>query len=233
MDHPICPACKAENEADAAYCDQCGQPLSAPAGAEDGAAGGCPACGGVVEDQGGGKGVCGSCGLELSEEPGEAPPARADAGAVERLTASILKKTGSGVPLEKAVAEACRETFSAPAAAEAPEPSEPGEPQECPLCGAECPDEAARCGGCGIWFHGFRTPQPCPRCDRKVSGEKCECGAILTLPKLLRYVEPSVRFVCSRCKAPYAVFQAKCPDCGGGLISADRLKAFAAEQARG
>jgi len=61
-----------------------------------------------------------------------------------------------------------------------------------------------------------------------VSGDKCECGAIMTLPKLLEYVEPSVKFVCSRCKAPYAVFQTKCPDCGGGLLSADRLKAFAA-----
>jgi hypothetical protein len=52
----------------------------------------------------------------------------------------------------------------------------------------------------------------------------------MTLPKLLHYVEPSVRFVCARCKAPYSKFQDKCPDCGGGLLSADRLKAFAAGQ---
>jgi len=63
-----------------------------------------------------------------------------------------------------------------------------------------------------------------------VTGDKCECGAILTLPKLLQYVEPSVRFVCSRCKAPYSKVQEKCPDCGAGLISADRLKAFAAAE---
>ena len=227
MDHPSCPACKAENDAEAVYCDQCGQHLSAPAGAEEGVEGGCPACGGVVEDRGGSKGVCRSCGLELHETAGEAPQAKS--AAVERLTAAILQKTGSGVPLEKAVAEGCREVFSAPAAAE-PEAAapEPGKTHPCPLCGAECSEEAPRCVGCGIWFHGFRTPQPCPRCERLVSGDKCECGAILTLPKLLQYVEPSVRFVCTRCKAPYTIFQAKCPDCGGGLLSADRIKAFAA-----
>ncbi|MFI5360338.1 MAG: zinc ribbon domain-containing protein [Elusimicrobiota bacterium] len=224
MEPPICPACKAENDEDAAYCDQCGQHLIEATGSETPAEGGCPACGGVVEDQGGGKGVCADCGLELSEAKSAAPSVKADAGAVERLTAAILEKTGAGLPLEKAVAEGCREVFSAAAA----QPHEHGEPQECPLCGAECPDEAKSCGGCGIWFHGFRTPQPCPRCDRLVSSDKCECGAIMTLPKLLEYVEPSVKFVCSRCKAPYAVFQTKCPDCGGGLLSADRLKAFAA-----
>lgn len=223
MDHPTCPACKAENDERAVYCDQCGQPLSATAGAAEPAEGGCPACGGVVESGGGGKGVCRGCGLELAEVAEEAAPAKADAAAVERLTAAILKRVAAGAPLGTAVAEGCREAFSAPAAA-----PEPGEPQECPLCGAECPDEAARCGGCGIWFHGFRTPQPCPRCERPVPGDACECGAILTLPKLLRYVEPSVRFVCSRCKAPYAVPRPECPDCGGALLSADRIKAFAA-----
>jgi predicted amidophosphoribosyltransferase len=227
MDHPSCPACKAENEEDAVYCDQCGQPLAAPEGVADGVEGGCPACGGVVESRGGGKGVCRSCGLELYETAGEAPPAKADAGAAARLTAAILEKTGAGMTLEKAVADSCREAFAAPADAA----REPGEPQACPLCGADCPDEAKKCVGCGIWFHAFRTPQPCPRCERPVSGDKCSCGAIMTLPKLLQYVEPSVKFVCSRCKAPYAVFQAKCPDCGGGLVSADRIKAYAAGEA--
>lgn len=230
MDHPNCPACKAVNDDEAVYCDQCGQHLTAPqAAAEDGGAGGCPACGGAVEDRGEGTGVCRSCGLELHETPGEAPAVTADAGAVERLTAAILRKTGSGVPLERAVSEGCREALSAPAAA-APGAAahEPGETHPCPLCGAECSEEAPRCVGCGIWFHGLRTPQACPRCERMVAGDKCECGAIMTLPKLLQYVEPSVRFVCSRCKGPYSKFQEKCPDCGGGLLSADRIKAFAA-----
>ncbi|HEX4047188.1 MAG TPA: zinc ribbon domain-containing protein [Elusimicrobiota bacterium] len=232
MDQPNCPACKAENDEDAAYCDQCGQPLSQPARDEGSAEGGCPACGGAVEHRGGGTGVCTSCGLELHEAEG-APPVKADAGAIERLTQAILRKTGSGLAIEQAVAEGCREVFSAPegepAQGETAPAAAPAETQACPLCGAECPDEAKKCGGCGIWFHGFRTPQPCPRCERMTSGDKCECGAIMTLPRLLKYVEPAVRFICSRCKAPYAVSQPKCPDCGGGLLSADRIKAFAAE----
>jgi predicted amidophosphoribosyltransferase len=226
MDQPICPACKAENDEEAVYCDQCGQPFAAPAGAEE-VEGGCPACGGVVQSRGEGKGVCASCGLELFEAAGEAP-SKADAGMAERMTAEILKKTSSGAPLEQAVAEACREAFAAPAAA--PEASAAGS-HPCPLCGIECSEKAPRCVGCGIWFHSLRTPQPCPRCERTTSEDKCACGAILTLPQLLEYIEPSVRFVCTGCKAPYAVFQAKCPDCGGGLLSADRIKAFAAGEA--
>ena len=230
MDQPICPACKAENDDEAVYCDQCGQPLTAPEGAVDAVEGGCPACGGIVENRGGGKGVCASCGLELFETAGEAP--KADAGAAERLTAAILKKTEAGVPLEKAVVEACGEIFAPPPAA--PEAGAPeGASQPCPLCGAECADSAPRCVGCGIWFDSLRKPEPCPRCERTVTADKCECGAILTLPQLLVYIEPSVRFVCTTCKAPYAIFQAKCPDCGGGLISAERIKAFAAGAAGG
>ena len=225
MDLPICPACKAENDENAAYCDQCGQHLIETADAEGAAEPGCPACGGVVEHAGEGKGVCKSCGLELHEEAVEAPPAKADEGAIARLTAAILEKTGAGASLEKAVADACREVFSAPA----PAAREAGDAQACPLCGAGCPDEARRCGGCGIWFHGSRTHQPCPRCDRMASGDKCACGAILTLTKLLQYVEPSVRFICSRCKAPYSKVHEKCPDCGGALLSADRIKDFAAD----
>ncbi len=229
MDQPICPACKAENDEEALYCDQCGQPLTAPAVSADGVEGGCPACGGHVVNRGDGKGVCSGCGLELFESAGEAP--KADAAAAERVTTAILKKTESGTPFEKAVAEACREVFAAPAAAPEAE-ADHGGTHPCPLCGAECSEKAPRCVGCGIWFDSLRSPQTCPRCERAVAEDKCACGAIMTLPKLLRYVEPSVRFVCSRCKAPYAVAQAKCPDCGGGLISADRIKAFAAGHSR-
>lgn len=231
MDHPICPACKAENADRAVYCDQCGQhlvPSQRPE--ESGVEGACPACGGVVMDAGGGRGVCRSCGLELHAAEGEAP-VKADSGAVERLTAAILRRVASGLPIEKAVAEGCREVL-APTGDDtsAAGASSGGELQPCPLCGFECPEEASRCAGCGIWFHHLRSPQACPRCDRQVSGDKCECGAILTLPALLRYIEPAVRCVCSRCKSPYAVVQQKCPDCGAGLLSADRIKAFAASE---
>jgi predicted amidophosphoribosyltransferase len=230
MDNPICPACRAENEDDAAYCDQCGQPLHAPEGAPS--EGGCPACGGQVESRGDGKGVCRSCGLELVETPeaGAAEPTapRLDAEAVERLSAAILQKVSGGMGLDKAVREACREIFP-PAAVGGHEAAAAGDKHEpCPLCGLETPASAPRCTGCGLWFQALRKPQPCPRCERPVSGGKCECGAILTLPALLDYIEPSVKFVCSGCKQPYAVSQGKCPDCGAGMISADRIKAFAA-----
>lgn len=227
-DSPVCPACKSENREEAAYCDQCGQHLLPPQPGEEGD-GDCPACGGKVVSQGDGKGVCHGCGLELVETPEEPAAPKADAGAVERLTALILEKTRAGLPVESAVAEGCREVFEAPALpAAAPE----GAPLPCPLCGAENPESAESCASCGLWFHELRRPAPCPRCERMVTGRgKCECGAIVTLPKLLEFVERSVRWVCSRCKAPYAQPQPKCPDCGGGLLSADRIKAFAADVA--
>jgi hypothetical protein len=239
MEDKICPACKAENDDDASYCDQCGQPLTPPERVPEDAAGdaggACPACGGVVESRGGGKGVCRRCGLELFEAEGEAPPPAADDETVERLTAAILRGTAAGKPLERAVADGCREIFSPSAAASpAPATSAPkpaSGPLNCPLCGAAGPAAAEQCGACGLWFGEPHGAHACPRCERTVRGGKCECGAILTLPKLLEYVEPSVRFVCSRCKQPYAVSQPKCPDCGGELISAERLKAFAASAA--
>ncbi|MFI5345051.1 MAG: zinc ribbon domain-containing protein [Elusimicrobiota bacterium] len=230
-DEPVCPACKSSNDPDASYCDQCGQPL-APPDAVDGAEGGCPACGGAVESRGDGKGVCSGCGLELVETPAEPAAPATDADAVARLTAAILRRTNGGLPIDQAVAEGCREVLGSPAPdASAPQASAPqaGAPAPCPLCGVENAAEAQRCVGCGLWFGRLRKAQPCPRCERPVAGDgACECGAILTLPKLLEFIEPAVKFVCSRCRAPYAVAQAKCPDCGGGLISAERIKAFAA-----
>lgn len=226
MENPTCPACHAVNEDDAAYCDQCGQPLSVPEAVDDGAGGCCPACGGAVEIRDDGKGVCSRCGLELVEVP-EPSSAKADAGTVARLTAAILSKTRAGRSVEEAVAEGCREVFDAPP----PEPAakNEGEPILCPLCGENNPGEAARCGGCGLWFQGLRSSQQCSLCERSVFGDgKCECGAILTLPKLLEYIESSVRWICARCKAPYARTQANCPDCGGELLSSERIKAYAA-----
>ena len=231
MENPICPACRAENDEDAVYCNQCGQPLAVAQAADETPDGGCPACGGRVQSRGDGKGVCQSCGLELVETAGAPSAPKLSSGAVQELIAAILKKTAGGLGLENAVAQACHEIFPASDGADRPTaaPADDDKPEPCPLCGLETPASAPRCTGCGLWFQALRKPQPCPRCERMVSsGGKCECGSILTLPALLEYIEPSVKFVCSVCKQPYVAPQAKCPDCGGGLISADRIKAFAA-----
>lgn len=230
MGAPICPACKAANDEKAAYCDQCGQHLRP---AEAPSEGGCPACGGAVESDGEGNGVCSGCGLALVATPDEScgSGCGADAGTPVRLAAAILQKTRAGMELEQAVSEACHEVLKTPAA-----PSDssgvPAGAHPCPLCGVENPAEAQNCTGCGIWFEKLRAPAPCPRCERQVpvSGA-CSCGAILTLPGLMRYIEPAVRCVCLRCKQPYAVVKPECPDCGAGMVSADRLKAFAAAAA--
>lgn len=229
MEDPICPACKAVNDEEAAYCDQCGQHLRAAQAPKEGD---CPACGGVVEADGEGSGVCSGCGLQLVATPDEsccAGGGAVDAGAPERLAAAILQKTRAGLDIETAVAQACREVLKTPA----PTLAEPeGAPRACPLCAADNSAVAPQCQGCGIWFEHLRQPQSCPRCERSVSGGgACACGALLTLPALLRYIEPSVRCVCSLCKQPYAVVQQKCPDCGGGMIGAERLKDYAASLA--
>lgn len=229
MKDPICPACKAVNDKEAAYCDQCGQHLRV---AEVLAEGDCPACGGAVEIGADGDGLCSRCGLALVATPDEsccAGGAAVDAGAPERLTAAILQKTRAGLDIERAVAEACSEVLKTPE----PPHSEPEDaPRTCPLCAAENPAAALKCAGCGIWFEHLRQPQACPRCERQVPvGGTCACGALLTLPALLRYIEPSVRCVCALCKQPYAVVQSKCPDCGGALLGAEKLKAYAASLA--
>jgi len=146
----------------------------------------------------------------------------------------ILEKTTAGASLKKAVEEACREVLKTSELA-AP-PREPAEPRACPLCGEEGSSEGPQCSGCGLSFQEHGPTGPCPRCedDSAVDG-KCRCGAILTLSRLLEYVENSVRFICLRCKQPYAVARSACPDCGGELIAAERIKAYAqrlaAEQA--
>ena len=139
------------------------------------------------------------------------------------------------MPLDQAVSESCEEVLghlppesAAPAEGAAAAASVP-----CPLCGRENAGEAERCAGCGLWFEKRHAPGECPACGRTASGDKCPCGALLTLPALLKLVEPSVRFVCAKCKAPYVASAPSCPDCGGSMVSAERLQAFAREQAGG
>lgn len=228
MSVQLCPACRSENRAEALFCDQCGQNLRPvdPA-AED--AGACPACGGKVRDHGDGSGECESCGLELKAGAEAVPAAAAsapDADAVLDLTNLILKKTAQGVPLEKAVADSCREAFAAAPAAGAPAAA-PAAARPCPVCGVEYQGNAQRCPGCGIWFAALHAPGLCPACGAEAKGAKCACGAILTVPALLDLMEPAVRFLCSKCKQPYAAPRDSCADCGGKLTSASRIRDFA------
>lgn len=185
MDPIVCPSCKAENDGEARFCDQCGGRLPETGGDEA-----CPACGGRLVPIGGGGGDCGSCGLHVPAPEDEQPAA---------------------------------EPGPAPAAA-------PANLVPCPLCGEQVRDDVASCPSCGLWYESPRTPQPCPRCGQPAGPDDCGCGAILTLDKLLTFLEASVRFVCRKCKSPYARLPegaVKCPDCGGALLPAERLKAYA------
>jgi|GEM_PF-1746061 len=234
MEDRTCPACRSDNEPDASYCDQCGQPLSPPKSAKgaDDEGGGCPACGGEVEDRGGGNGVCRSCGLELSETPEEESEGDHDDSLAGALIAAILAKIRAGKPMDSAVAESCRQVLksagAAPAAAPAPgAPKTADAPNPCPVCGTSNPPGAERCSECEVWFSSRHRPGECPSCGETASGDKCACGAFLTAPAAAGVLDSSAKFLCSVCKQPFVAAQAACPDCGGSMISADRLRAYA------
>ncbi len=236
MSEKTCPACRRENAEDAAYCDQCGQHLSPPAAAaseEDGpdasALDACPACGGKVEDRGDHGGVCLSCGLELvaatdEDDTGEDNPV------VRALSTAIIAKLRAGIPMEQAVADACRRVLRddgpEPTAAADPRPVHTAPGRACPVCGGAADAGQARCSECAVWFSARHAPGPCPRCGETADGGRCECGALLTVPEVAAALEPSVRFLCATCKQPYVTRPEKCPDCGGErLLDAGRLRA--------
>lgn len=236
MSQTTCPACRRENAEDAAYCDQCGQHLSPPAvspaaGEEDGAPSpdACPACGGKVQDRGDDGGVCLSCGLELVATPDEEDDAEENP-VVRALSAAIMAKLRAGMPMEQAVADACRRVLRddgpAPSSAPEPKPSHAAPGHACPVCGAAADAGQARCPECAVWFSARHAPGPCPRCGETADGGRCECGALLTVPEIAAALEPSVRFLCAACKQPYVTRPEKCPDCGGErILDAGRLRA--------
>lgn len=223
-----CPACGADNDVDAAFCDQCGLSMSEEPE-------GCPDCGGEVQAAGDGKGVCTKCGAQLSEQPSPTPailpvaelpaccPAPADLSRL--LSGKILQKLDAGMALELAVQTSCEECLSG-----SEDPAEAGGLAACPVCGTGNPPQARLCRDCGISFSTAGRPIPCPRCTKPCSGDTCACGAIMTLPKLLSYVDDSVSYVCPRCKHLLTVKAEECPTCAGNVIPADRLKACAAEE---
>lgn len=107
-----------------------------------------------------------------------------------------------------------------------------GEKSSCPVCAAENAASAAQCGGCKIAFEKPRQPLACPKCSAESTDEKCECGAFLTLPKLLEFVDGSVRIVCLVCKQLFTLNRDECSDCGGPTSPADALKKYAASRRR-
>jgi len=236
MSETTCPACKSENEDDALFCDQCGQPLPShaaanPKPAEPGDADACPACGGEVEDLSDGSGRCRACGLELVATPDE-EDAGADRSVARALSTAIIANVRRGQELEHAVADACRKILDSLGAEperahESDASAAPTAPlgRACPVCGADCAGGAERCPECAVWFSARHRPGPCPSCGESADGAKCRCGALLTSPAIAAALEPSVRFLCAKCKTPFVSRPEECPDCGGSLISADRLRA--------
>lgn len=83
-----CPKCGTQNEDDANFCEECALRLSLAEKDSGDEGGGCPDCGGRVEERPGGEGVCTECGAKLllqddsggvgSAEP--APPVPAPEG---------------------------------------------------------------------------------------------------------------------------------------------------------
>jgi len=236
-----CPACGADNDPDAAFCDQCGLSMS-----QEPEAPGCPECGGKVEEIEGGRGVCTRCGVELAqnsspepEQKPEEPPRKESVepksvGAVapiapelsQRLSRMILEKVDAGMALEPAVETSCRECLGV--AAEAA-PKEEEKLTACPVCGKGNSPEAPLCAECGISFRPAWDTIVCPRCTKPCSSDTCSCGAIMTLSKLLSYVDDSVLKVCPRCKNLLTKPAKECPTCACDVLPAERLKAYAAE----
>ncbi len=181
----------------------------------------CPGCGAANDAQ---ARYCDQCARPLARPAADAPEDACPAcgGKVDEEGGRHVC-AGCGLEFRRAEEE--------PAAVEPPAAAPPAAVVPCPLCGEPTRDDAPSCASCGLWFDAPRRPQPCPRCGQPAGPDSCACGAILTLDRLLEFLAPAVRFVCRKCKTPYArlpdASATKCPDCGGGLLSAQRLKDYA------
>lgn len=200
-----CPKCPRQNSDEALYCDQCRTAVSPKVSGET-LADPCPACGGGVREVPTMMAVCGDCGISL----GEGGPD----GAAGHVDGPAGAGSGRGVPDHE-------EPGTEPAA-------DAGETSPCPVCGTENPARAAACSECRIAFGAGRRMLECPKCSERTDEEKCGCGAVLTLTKLLGYVDPSVKVVCALCKQLYTIDRPTCSDCGSETRPADALKARAA-----
>jgi predicted amidophosphoribosyltransferase len=161
--------------------------------------------------------------------PVQPDPCPACGGEVREVPSVLALCAGCGLALGEAAAEGGHAPERPAPSAPVPAP-EPGETASCPLCGEGNPAGAPQCGGCGLAFEKPRGGRTCPKCEAESSEDQCSCGAILTLAKLLEYVDPSVRVVCSVCKQPFTVERGECSDCGGETLPADALKKLAASR---
>ena len=193
-----CPKCSRQNADDALYCDQCRTGVS-PALEGASLAEPCPACGGKVKEVPSTAAMCSDCGIFMGDAGGGA-------------CAAGHHEPAAGVKQP-----------AAPAAASEAGPTEP-----CPVCALDNPVSADRCGDCGIYFEASRALRDCPCCEGKSDEDKCRCGAILTLPKLLGYVDDGAKVVCLGCKQLFMVARDVCSDCSSDTVPADGLKKAAA-----
>lgn len=130
-------------------------------------------------------------------------------------------------------AEACLPCQDAGAASPAQDQeSAEAEKSPCPVCETPNAVGAARCAACGIAFKKLTRPVACPQCSAESMDDKCGCGAVLTLEKLLEYVDDSIRVVCPVCKQLFSAKKDLCSDCGAALRSAGSLKKYAATAGR-
>jgi DNA-directed RNA polymerase subunit RPC12/RpoP len=220
----ICGKCRSENESDADFCDQCGAPLYKGPGSDGEDDDVRCDCGGAIKETTKGQGVCSQCGARYvdsdydpaAENGGTEPTGKESPG--QELARRIKEKLAGGMPLDPAVELSCEEFFAGTDSA-----APGGEP--CPLCGKENVKGAAMCAGCRILFRGKSIE--CPRCGAATSGDRCGCGAILTLKKLLEYMEPEVLHVCPKCHQLFEKPVLTCADCGERVLPADRLRKYA------
>lgn len=161
-------------------------------------------------------------------------PCPACGGKVKEVPSTAAMCSDCGILMGDAGGAACApgpHEHAAPAAQPAPA-AEAGEKEPCPVCEFENPASAALCGDCGIYFEKSRALKDCPCCEGKSDEDKCRCGAILTLPKLLSYVDGGAKVVCLGCKQLFTVARDVCSDCSSDTVPADGLKEAAAARRR-
>lgn len=208
----LCQQCSNENTDDSDFCDRCGDRLVQDAKNRDSE---------IAESE-----------VAFPKEDDSNAEVDPSIPLSRQLSESIKQKVNAGMPLDFAIEESCVELVAEPAFQQS-RPRQDHEKQvemkseDCPVCGEENASDEAQCGKCGIVLKRTSEFVTCPKCGLKTCNSgKCECGTILTLSRLLEFVDPSVMSICRRCKQLYTAYRPLCSDCGGDLVPADRLKKY-------